>query len=62
MFILIKFDVLHKEIYYKVEINVKLGAWWRILINLLKNIVFSFGKVVNYGNEITHSFIQWEEF
>lgn len=33
-----------------------------ILINLIKNIVFSFGKVVNYGNEITHSFIQWEEF
>lgn len=29
-----------------------------ILNNLIKNIVFSFGKVVNYGNEITHSFIQ----
>lgn len=33
-----------------------------ILIDLLKNTVFSFGKVLNYGNEITHSFIQWEEF
>lgn len=33
-----------------------------ILIKLLKNIVFSCGKVVNYGNEITHSFIQLEEF
>lgn len=33
-----------------------------ILVDLLKNIVFNFGKVVNYGNEITHSFIQLEEF